>query len=293
MTTRARIESLFRPLGWALVALSAVFLVVVAREHWDAIGAIRLSGGAWAMVAMLALVYGLSLLLLAIGWHFVLSHARAEPVSLAHSVRAYGMAQLAKYVPGNVFHLVGRHMIHRNAGMADKALARAALAEIVLMIGAALAVVALCIAIAPPAMLGGYGLVAALLAGLLALGALIVVLRIGGGAPVHAVLAFALAFAFFTVMALMIAMLVALLGAPLSFAAAGGGVAAWLAGFVTPGAPGGLGIREAAMVLFAGGTASAEVLFVAAALFRLVSFGGDLVCFTVASLLPGKMRQTA
>jgi hypothetical protein len=70
-------------------------------------------------------------------------------------------------------------------------------------------------------------------------------------------------------------------------------VAAWLAGFVTPGAPGGLGIREAAMVLFAGGSASAEVLFVAAALFRLVSFGGDLVCFAVASLLPGKMRQTA
>jgi hypothetical protein len=65
----------------------------------------------------------------------------------------------------------------------------------------------------------------------------------------------------------------------------GGGVAVWIAGFVTPGAPGGLGIREAAMVMLDGSSAPARMLVVTAAMFRLVTFAGDLLCFALGRLL--------
>ncbi|MBM3594986.1 MAG: hypothetical protein FJX31_04150 [Alphaproteobacteria bacterium] len=83
---------------------------------------------------------------------------------------------------------------------------------------------------------------------------------------------------FFAVMALMPMALGAMLGLGLTPAHAGGGVAAWIAGFVTPGAPGGLGVREAAMVMVRGGGAGADRLLMLGVLLLIVTFAGDLVC---------------
>ncbi|MDG2004819.1 MAG: hypothetical protein P8J20_15965, partial [Novosphingobium sp.] len=135
-------QAIARSAGWLLVGASAVFLVIVARRHWAGISEIALAPGQWLAVAGLSVLYGLSLLLLAAAWHWVLVFVAAGPPDRAHSLRAYTSSQLAKYVPGNVFHLVGRHMIHRAAGMPNKRLALATLVEVLLMLAAALSVVA-------------------------------------------------------------------------------------------------------------------------------------------------------
>ena len=97
--------------------------------------------------------------------------------------------------------------------------------------------------------------------------------------------AFAAMLAFFAVMALVLMALGEMLGLGASPALAGGGVAAWIAGFVTPGAPGGLGIREAVMVIVGAGT-SADKLLMLGILLRVVTFGGDLVCALAGRALP-------
>ena len=66
---------------------------------------------------------------------------------------------------------------------------------------------------------------------------------------------------------------------------AGAAALAALAGLVTPGAPGGLGVREAVFVLTSGGTIGEEQALTLILLFRIVTTIADLVVFTVAFLL--------
>ena len=103
--------------------------------------------------------------------------------------------------------------------------------------------------------------------------------------PAPALGAFAAMLAFFSVMAAVLVALGDMIGLGRSPALAGGGVAAWIAGFLTPGAPGGLGIREAAMVIVGAG-ASADKLLMLGVLLRVVTFGGDLVCAVAGRALP-------
>jgi glycosyltransferase 2 family protein len=278
-------QALARYAGWALIAASAVFLLSIALRHWQTISTMALAPSQWLALAGLSLAYGVSLLLVAAGWHAVLGLAGAGSPARGHAMGAHTTSQLAKYVPGNVFHVVGRHMIHRKAGMSGRVLAKAALIETLLMLTAALAIAAACLLGARPGVLEG-AIWLALAAMLVSSGGLLVaVWWISRGAISRLATALLCYLAFFAIMGAIVAAIAAILGGAFEPGAAGGGVAAWIAGFVTPGAPGGLGIREAAMVLLGSGGTPAATLVLTAALFRLVTFAGDLVCFALGLVL--------
>ena len=284
--------------GWLLTAASAAFLVVVAQERWGEIEATGLTPGQWGLIASLAVAYGFSLFLLAGAWHGLLRFVGAEPSGPAQSIHAFSTSQLAKYVPGNVFHLVGRHFMLRSAGIPDGKLALASALEIVLMLIGAGGVVTVAIVSHPPAALEGAALSAVRFVpavyGLALISALLVARIVGKGNLLWLLVCLAAYGLFFALMGGTVAMIVAMVARPDPLAVAGGGVAAWMVGFVTPGAPAGLGTREAAMLLFVGNQVTASALIVSAALFRLVTFVGDLVCFGAGWLLFGpKARALA
>lgn len=53
----------------------------------------------------------------------------------------------------------------------------------------------------------------------------------------------------------------------------------WILGFITPGAPGGIGIREAAMIFMCGSFADNDVIMIYTVILRLVSIFGDIIAF--------------
>ena len=55
-------------------------------------------------------------------------------------------------------------------------------------------------------------------------------------------------------------------------------------GFLTPGAPSGIGIREALLVYFLGPELGAAQAIVIAALFRVATISGDLLFWAVCGL---------
>ena len=63
---------------------------------------------------------------------------------------------------------------------------------------------------------------------------------------------------------------------------------AWLVGFVTPGAPGGLGIREAMLSLFLGSLADPGLIAAAVLLNRIVTVFGDLAAYVFSLIFIGK-----
>lgn len=58
---------------------------------------------------------------------------------------------------------------------------------------------------------------------------------------------------------------------------------AWIAGFITPGAPAGLGVREFVFVLFLGGTVGEPGALMLAALLRLSSVIADALAFAIGT----------
>ena len=65
----------------------------------------------------------------AFAWWNLLKQFGAKP-SCNWAIKTYGISQLAKYVPGNIFHLAGRQAMGMAAGVNGKALAKSTLWEL-------------------------------------------------------------------------------------------------------------------------------------------------------------------
>ena len=68
----------------------------------------------------------------------------------------------------------------------------------------------------------------------------------------------------------------------------------WVAGFLTPGAPSGIGIREFVMLMFLGGILYEDILLSAMIMHRIVAASGDILAYCVAAGFQwvSKRRQT-
>jgi len=66
----------------------------------------------------------------------------------------------------------------------------------------------------------------------------------------------------------------------------------WLAGFITPGAPSGLGVREAVMVMFMAGTVNEGILISAMVMHRVLTVVGDVSAYGMALAYAGGKKLT-
>lgn len=185
-------------------------------------------------------------------------------------LRIYGRGVLMKYLPGSVFQYVSRHVGGRKAGLAHMRLARSSMVEVGLHLVSSLTVAGLCLVFErSPA--------AAVLAAAVLIGGCLTARR-----PVSISLALQIvAFGAFALAAALIG--AAILPADSNLAHFSAlFLLAWLAGFVVPVAPGGLGVREAALLALAGAGLPAASILAATLALRAASIAGDLAYGLVA-----------
>lgn len=287
-----RLRRLSRFAGWALVALALVYVGREAVLYRDALAAHRLPEGVVPMLAGLGFAYGLSLLLLAEQWHRIVGLLGAEP--RARTYPSYTMTLVARYLPGNVFHLVGRAAWLRGGALGDGALARATLLELLFTpLGALLVLACLFPAFQLPGLpLTGIQLaLGAALTAAATLGAILYALRGKRLSPAALLTPTLLATLFMASLAALFALLAATLAAAPALLAAAAALAAWLIGYATPGAPGGLGVREAVLVAMLSGAIPTEAALLLALVFRGVTIVGDVVCSGLGWLCAAYFRQ--
>jgi len=288
-----------RWLGWLLVGLSFGF---VGARLWQAapwaLARTRLEPLLLATIGG-ALVYGLAGFLLSAAWRQILGAEHPPgPASGYHAI--YGRSQIAKYLPGNCFHFVGRQVLGGALGHSQAALAFASLVETALLITLA-AGIALPLALAR---LGAWSIAlpaGALLVLALALAApRLLATRLWAPATARAVgglnagtllRAVALQGAFFGVAGGVLWLLTAAVGGPGPVAigpltSVSALALAWVAGFLTPGASAGIGVREAILILALDGALGAEASAAVALALRLVTTVGDGIFFGLAAALP-------
>jgi hypothetical protein len=279
----------------ALVAIAYVGRAIVQNEIW-ASGSATLSqilaiavvgGGSYAAINML----------LSAGWWQNLIQQKVA-TSFRDSHRIYSRSQIAKYIPGNVFHYGSRHVLGKMAGIGQGNLIAGAALEANRMITAAVLLSALG--------LGNWAAAAGFPAGfLMAVGAIAVaagvlidgfVIRRFQKTTVQDWLAtvrgmaavVGLYLAFFAICGVILwAITWVVLGHPddLTIAAAMGAyAAAWVVGFVVPGASAGIGVREAVMIFGLAGLVGTPESIVIALLMRVATVVGDVLFFASAQL---------
>lgn len=274
---------LVRSVGLLLIGFALWFLGRELSNNWSSIGDWRPSNAVLLALGGLSLFYGSSLFLLAESWHRIIGAFGDEP--RRRTYLSLTSTQIARYLPGNVAHILGRAIWLRNGPLTGRELTRATAIEIaVTPTGAVLALACLVPFVVSknhlPPTVAIYTLVI-----LVALSVLLLLknkptisTRLQGwitrlAAPVLLSSVFML---FLGAIFSAILNLVGEFPAALAMASA---IVAWIAGYITPGVPGGIGIREATLVFLLNSGHSDENVILAAVLFRIVTTIGEVCCF--------------
>ncbi len=283
---------------WAGRLLSILAMGFLALTFWrnpEAFSPLLAERGILLASAGLGLVYGLMVAFMALPWRQLMLCFADNPVPAPLVYRSFLTTQIAKYLPGNVLHFAGRHLQLSAAGVGHRPLFNALLWEIATVLGGAVLAICLLLVVAPNPLpvrdeaapwlgFGGLATVASAVAGLVAAGRRRVLgLDLPGGRTVLVCLAAATLF--FIVQGMVFVGVAATLGAPFAPALAAVSVTAWIAGYMTPGAPGGIGIREAVIVTLSASILGEAEALATAALFRLVTTAGDVCCHALGNML--------
>lgn len=262
-----------------------------------------------ASLAGAVAIYAMVILIGAFAWR-VLLQAFGATSAPWDAERQLLISQIGKYVPGNVAQYFGRAAMAIGSGVPAKTVGLAIVAETAgILIGGCLAV-AISIAMAPK--LAGDVLqllpnasnfvwLGMGLAGLLALlaGASLAAkfTRNWPGLPRVSWVQLAAAVALYVVALLLLGVSLHLIAAamsplplPLSLSVAIF-AAAWIAGLATPGAPGGLGVRESIITLGLAPLLGGATALSIALLHRGASVLGDVLSFGIGLALPSKKKR--
>ena len=256
-------------------------------------------------------------------WHRILSGVSGQVLARRRTIGRHATSQIAKYLPGNVWHMVGRHVGladatgvqgHGNGGadgqgrgpggggITHRALGAALLVEVMLLLAGAALISAVggwamggqALAVAGVLVPGQVlALVALASAGALLAGAWVVAGQSCAGRTGIILSGLALTTLFFAGQGMVLYALFLLTtgeaGAMLLAAAA----IAWTVGFLMPGAPAGLGPREAVLLTLAGPMLGEAPALVAIVLFRVVTTLGDVVLYLIGAALVSGARDRA
>lgn len=259
----------------------------------------------WSGVVVLAAVYPGMGLLMAWAWRKVLAGLGDSRLSWREAWRLHAKTQIAKYLPGNVFHLAGRHLAARERGVGHGTLATAAGLEAGMVLLSAGVLSLFAIEGLRPVFdrLAELPLVGSMVFCVLALAGMLVfwrtkIMSLLRRSDWRRLAQAQLGYGLFMVLSALLFAAACLLGGVDGKTLAenwrlllGGYACSWAAGFVVPGAPGGLGIREAVLVAVLGGTLGESGTLLAAVLFRLVTTLGDGLFFLLPGLVASGVRE--
>jgi glycosyltransferase 2 family protein len=296
--------------GNALVLMAFYFILNRLWDNWETLVAWQPKNHLIWLIGLDSLIFGMGCFLLSTAWGILLNWCSGQKVSLKLCHAIYGRTQLAKYIPGNIFHFVGRHVYGREAGLKHLPLICASGYEMLGVLFAA-SVMSLpglllldehLITLSPLSVLGILIIVMILIFGLSILAPRVLKTVGYTDLPVRSVSdllmglgsVYMIYILFFLIYG---AILVAIVYAVHDFHdVREAGIimmtfsVAWIAGFITPGAPAGLGVREAIIVALLTQLMDESQSLMVAFLFRLVSLFGDILFFALTYPLHNLLR---
>lgn len=124
-------------LRWVVLGATLFFIGSVLRQHWQEVSALRISRTGWRWLALSLGITLLAHIWTGWVWSWILREL-GQPAAGRWGVIVYLKTNIAKYLPGNIWHFYGRVLAAKQAGISTTAAALSVLLEPLLMAAAAL-----------------------------------------------------------------------------------------------------------------------------------------------------------
>ena len=296
----------FRRLAYLLIGigaplLSLVYLSWIAVENFSGLKEIEFGWELTLGTVSGSALYAASLMLMATAWGWLLRSAGVEGVKWQRSVIVYGRANISKYLPSNILHYAARQFLARDEGWPQLPVASASILETAMLV-----VVAVMIAMSGwgisdnirglwPLEAGVMVLIAVAAAWSVAAVSLsISPLRKWERAPtikrmlfskqlVYCLCIHVAVFAIWVAILAIAAYALGLQWSQMDLAIMAVALAAsWVASVFTPLVPGGIGIREAGLVLFLAPLMGEAMALTVTLVFRVQTMTGEVLLFVLS-----------
>lgn len=293
MPRKNTLKKAVRALGFVLTLASLAFLGNGLFRQFIAILDLRWDMMDLAAVLCATISSAIGLFILAFSWALMLQGDRDPRRRLLSSVIIYAHTSIFKYLPGNIFHFVGRNVVGRQSGIGHGRLAAATVFEIGLSLFSAVLLSALIFSFAPAPLpqwlfrVIAFAFTAVGVTVLFYPSLLEILARFfPSSLPMTwlpqnlsgAMMSNFLAFCFMMIAAALMSL--AILPTAVGPASASAlFVLAWLVGFAVPGAPAGFGVREAFLVVELTPLSGEADALAFALIMRLVTTGGDAALY--------------
>ena len=271
--------------GNILALLGVVFVIFRLTKEFTKNDLQTIDTTLFLTMVLLMFIYAAANLLLVVAWRKLLLSYQVA-ITFSSAVKLYGISQVAKYVPGNISHLLSRQALGISEGIAGWKLAKTSVLELVII-----AFGGLCFTV----------LLAPLFSSLMtyttsiSLFVIVVILCfafIWRAFKKNMAYTFALQTLFLITSGIIFTVLVYMVGrgegTSLTLVqilqSTSGFVVAWLAGLITPGAPAGVGVREMVLLIVLEGVMNEKSMLLAVLLMRVVTVCGDLMFYVFSKI---------
>ncbi|MBN2533711.1 MAG: hypothetical protein JXB88_12520 [Spirochaetales bacterium] len=264
----------------------------------------------------LFLLYSGVVLLLAVNFSVTMSRINKDKKINLLIVPGYLKANIGKYLPTNLFHFAGRHILFNTMGYENKKILAGNIIEFIILIGISLLLLL-------TGILGGFISIpqaafdmilrnrilftVIITAAVLIIIILLIKFRIKNfiarvtsllsGLKPGIVLLLVLSYSVFFIVSgtMLYSILTYFSGIPFSMKdllyALFSFSVCWQIGFISPGVPGGIGVREALLLLFFKDFYGETIAFYSGIVLRLITISGDVIAFFYAFLLNKLFRN--
>lgn len=317
---KGNLSRILKTAGKILMVLSVVFVIYkISKLGFD----LSVVGNVPAFLGMsfLALVCNIiSTFILALAWGRWIAFFSSSAIKYSDVITIYGKSSIGKYLPGNVMHYVERNLFAAEYGLSQKKIAVSSLMEIG---GQVFSAIVISLILLPRSYVikvidilnGNYKNI------IIALFVIGMLLCIAAAAFVIRKVNIKDVLKGYKASAFVLTLLTAIIGVSASLILNAVGMtsvwmslketapdadsirqvissysAAWVCGFVIPGAPGGIGVREAILTLLLEGVMDGKILVFVIIAHRIITIIGDFAVFaivTVRKTLTDKRKQIA
>jgi hypothetical protein len=243
---------------------------------------------AWLNILLFAICYGCSLSLIGLAWDKLLNKTAEKQMRKA-IIQAFMASQINKYIPGNFFHFVSRHLIVRELDIPHKKIITSISLEIIGLVFSASLIGIFAASKIQSAYFSRLILVAVGAAMILSLAAIFYRKLFEEFHPLRIATAFILYAAFFLITGTIVAH--AAINTELisierpSFLFISFIAFSWVGGFITPGASGGIGIREGLMLFFGPQLFPHAAIEILAIMYRCITLLGDGWAYILSKII--------
>ena len=314
---KPNIKRIVSYLGTALMILSLLFIVrrLINDEGFDRslfehLSSLWVIGGLF----LIAMAEGLGILGAGLNFRAILKNVSSVAVDIRLALSVYTESNVYKYIPGGVMYFAGRNRLAIEVDeLTHGRVALSTVLEGICMIIGVIAIAAIFAFNHTAAYIRQIDFVPGVIVSFFVIIALSITFyflrhRIGGRLrqitrsmerisllTIAKRIGFSMLIMFFFSLTFLLVLL--LIGQELSFelgfAIIGLYLLAWLAGFLTPGTPSGLGIREVVLIMFLGDFISVSVLAAAMVMHRALTAIGDVTAYVFAKWMLKMSSNTA